>query len=161
MKRLAVYDVNDYLMRGTDVGTLLGYVEGGLRPFIPVQQQPEFNEENPEHPYIVYRWRTSTPDDAWWEHMDELNYVIWGKDYDSLAEVANEILNEMRSLDQSAGDLNNWLSANRPDGVDYIFHWVRVRASSAPDAATQEGGRLGWLISLQYQYVPVKGKYIE
>lgn len=162
MARLAVYDVNDYVLNGTGAGALMGWpTQENIRPIVPAQQQPEMNEMNPEHPYMVYRWRTTTETDTWWEHTDELNYVIWGKSYDQLAGVANELVDAFRALDQSAGDLNDYLRANRPGGPEYIFHWVKVLASISPEPAGQEAGRIGWVVSIRYQYVPVNGRFIE
>lgn len=160
MAKLAVYEFNDYILNGTDVGSLLGYDGTGLRPIVPLQQQPELNADNPKHPYIVYSWRTSMPDDAWWLHTDEVSYVIWGKNLAELSEVATEILNTCRALDESAEEAMKYFNSRQTESsVD--FKYVRVMGSFSPEAPTSEGGRLGWLITIRYVYTPNAGKHIN
>lgn len=157
--KLAVYEFNDYILNGTGVGPLLGYTGTGLRPIIPLQQQPEFNKENPKHPYIVYSWRTSIPDDAWWLHADEVSYVIWGKNLGELSAVAMELIDNCRALDESAGDVMDYFRA-RGTEIPFDFKYVRVMGSFSPEVAIAEGGRIGWLVTMRYVYTPNSGKYI-
>lgn len=159
-KRQPIYDFNDYLLNGTDVGTLLGWPNPqGIRPIIPTQQQPEPNANVDDQPYIVYSFRTIHDPDMWWLHTDEVSYVIWGRSFDKLSEVANEIMDNARAMDDSAGDLMGYL-ISRGTEIEWKFHWVRVMASYSPEPASQEGGRLGWIITLRYEYSPLSGKHV-
>jgi len=157
---MPVYDLNEYLLNGTRVGELLGWPNPeGLRPIIPIQQQPEPNSRNEVAPYMVYTVRTVHDPTNWWMNSDEVTYVIWGTSVDTLAEIANEIIDNCRAMDDSARDFNDFL-INRGTDPDYIFHWVRLIGSFSPQPAGQEGGRLGWIITLRYEYSPAAGKHI-
>lgn len=158
--RLPIYDFNEYLLNATDVGTLLGYPNPtGLRPIIPTQQQPEPNDRNIVNPYIVYSFRTTTDPEMWWMHIDEVSYVIWGKSFDELAVIANEIMDNTRAMDESAGDLMDYLYS-RGTGLDWRFHYVRLLGSFSPEPAGGEAGRLGWILTFRYGYSPIAGKHI-
>lgn len=158
MKRLAIYDINDYLLNATPVGEMLGYSGVGLRPIIPVQQQPEMNEQNPTHPYIVYAGRSTPDPQQWWMHEDIITYMIWGKEQESLNEIANEIVDVLARLDTSANELNRYLaSVNR---TDFIFYYVQVTSVMTPEAANAEGGRYGKPLTFRYEYSKTAGRDI-
>lgn len=154
----AVYDLNDYLLSATEVGTLLDYAPGGISRIVPTQQQPEMNDTN-NTPYITYTWRTVTDIDLWWMHTDEISYVIWGPTLDAIAPVANAIMDNCRALDQSASDMMNYLLGRGE--IEYKFHWIRLIGSYSPDSSGQEAGRLGWVITLRAAYVPLNGKHLQ
>lgn len=159
-KRQPIFDINDYLLNGTNVGAMLGYPnQTGLRPIIPTQQQPEPNDRNVVNPYIVYSFRTMTDPDMWWMHMDEVSYVIWGKSFDELSEIANEIMDNTRAMDESAGDLMSYLYS-RGTAIEWQFHYLRLMGSFSPEPAGGEAGRLGWILTFRYGYSPVSGKHI-
>jgi len=159
-KRQPIYDVNEYLLNGTQVGVLLGWPNvTGLRPIIPTQQQPEANERGSVRPYIVYSFRTVHDPDMWWMKTDEVSYVVWGSTFDELSEVANEIISNIQSMDESAGDIMRYLNSTTVT-PQYIFHWVRLLASFSPEPAVQEGGRMGWIITFRYEYSDVVGKHL-
>lgn len=159
-KRQPIFDLNDYLLNGTDVGTLLGWPNStGVRPIIPTQQQPEPNDRNETSPYIVYGFRTIHDPDMWWLHADEVSYVIWGNSFEQLSEIANELIDNCRAMDDSASDLMTYLN-NRGTTMEWQFHWVRLLGSFSPEPAGQEAGRLGWIITLRYEYSPLSGKHI-
>lgn len=159
-KRQPVYDINEWLLNGTEVGALLGWPNPeDIRPIIPVQQQPETNDRTSESPYIVYTWRTVGGTDQWWIRTDEVNYVIWGRTVDELSEIANEIVDRLIALDESSADLMDYLEYSGRS-LEWVFHYTRVIGSFSPDPAGQEAGRLGWIITFRYEYSPVNGKGI-
>lgn len=159
-KRQPIYDINDYLLNGTEVGPLLGWPSTtGLRPILPVQQQPEPNERNKTFPYIVYSFRTVGGFDHWWTHTEEATFVIWGSSFDELSEVANEIIDNLHALDESAQDLMRYIEANNMTN-EWEFHYIRLLSSTSPNPALQESGRLAWYLTFRYEYSPVNGKHI-
>lgn len=161
--RKALYDVNEYLLRATPVGPMLGYPNDAaptvLRPIIPVQQVPEFNSMDPEIPYIVYSGRSMPMIDQWWISQDEITYTIWGNDLDTINDVAIELFDIFRRLDESADDINNYLQSIGRN--DFRFHFVRVMGDFTPEAATTEGGRFGHPITFRYEYVNQAGRGVS
>lgn len=155
MSSQAVYLLNDYILNGTPVGPLLGYTGTGLRPIVPLQQQPEMNEQNRLHPYMAYSYRTSPDPLQWWMMMDEVTYVVWGQKVDDVNEVAGAMLNYFRRLDESAVDLMDYLRAKGDHR--YQFHYVRVVNFFSPEPATAEAGRVGLPITLRYEYNSTAG----
>ena len=159
-KRQPVYDINEWLLNGTEVGALMGWPNPeGIRPFVPVQQQPETNDRTSENPYVVYSWRTIGGLDQWWVRTDEVTYVIWGRSVEQLSEIANEIVDHLIALDESAQDLMEYLG-HTGRNLEWVFHYIRVVGSFSPDPASQEAGRLGWIVTFRYEYSPVNGKHI-
>lgn len=158
MSRDAVYDLNDYLLNATPVGGLLGWTNapGEYRPIIPVQQQPEMNEENPTNPYMVYVTRTSPGIEQWWISMDEVTYTVWGKTLGELTNVTNELMDILKRLDDSAQELDAYLrSVGRRD---FDFYYVRVVSVFSPEATAQEAGRYGKPITIRYEYANLRGR---
>lgn len=160
-KRQPVYDLNDYILNGTEAGALLGWPNAsGLRPIVPTQQQPEPNVRNEVSPYIVYSVRTTHDPVNWWINTDEVSYVIWGNSFEQLSEVANIIIDSCRAMDDSAGDIMRYLGS-RGGPQEWAFHYIRLLSTLTPEPAAQEAGRMGWIITLRYEYSPLTGKHIS
>lgn len=159
MVAIATYEINDYLLNGTPVGALLGYTGTGLKPIFPIQPTPEANEINPEFPFLTYSVRTITDPEMWWTSIDEVTYIISSNDFEDIIEVAKEMIDIFKRLDESASDLQKYLWLNGK--YDFNFNYIRMVSSMFPDPAPEEGGRFKMPVTIRYSYTENSGRGIS
>lgn len=145
MARIAIYDVNSYVMNRLS-GLLLPV--GTIPPIIPIQDIPE--SSNYPASYIVYSVRTAPEPEQWWISTDDVNYIIWNKDLGPIQDVQTALTDLLRRMDDSAKDINDFLAAQNKN--DFTFLSFRVIGTQLPSPSGSEGGILGQPFNFRYTY---------
>jgi hypothetical protein len=165
MPNLPVYEVNDFILEGTNisapanptVGEMMGYTGTGFKPIYPAQSVPEVDART--EPYIVYSTRRTTDIERWWETVEETTYVFYHKSIDTLDNISTELFDVFKRMDETAEDINAYLGVLGRD--DYTFQYFRVLNDFSPEPAEQEGGLHGKIFTIRYAYVVNSGRNIE
>jgi hypothetical protein len=147
--RLAVWDLNDYLLSDSLIASLLGYEEGitEYKPFWPIQEEPESSSVFIR--YIIDTRATSSRD--WWRVQDTVTYFIYSQDVTVSARIAMQIMNLTRTGAGSAGPLNTWLKEN--GRTDFRFLHLGFINSSDGGPADEEYGIRPRAVTIDTSYV--------
>ena len=148
MSKLAVYDMNEFVLNHPTIAPLLGMPRTPA-PLVPAQDRPEI--QNPDYPWIVYAWRYATDPSMWWENADEVTYAIISPDIDKIDNLAFELSQIFKKMDKSAEAINDYLAS--ASQYDNTFLTCRVTNKLSPDTADQEGGNHTGLLVVRYTYV--------
>lgn len=148
MSKIAVYDVNNFILNHAAIAPLLGMPRSPA-PLVAVQDRPEI--QNPDYPWLVYSWRYVTDPSMWWENVDEVSYAIISPDIEKIDNLAFELSQIFKKMDKTAEDLNDYLASTGQH--DNSFLWCRVTNKLSPDVAEQEGGNHTGLLVIRYSYV--------
>lgn len=121
---------------------------GGIVPIIPSEQTPELVGIPSGLPFIVYNYKTNTGFNDYWTYTEVAALMIYDYQEPRMRDIRNFIMNITKRLDDTARDINAFNDFNA-NGI--IFNYVKASAaaSTAPD---QEGGRMGTMITLRYDY---------
>lgn len=133
---------------------MMGYDGYGPRPIYPVQQSPESNKSN--LPFMTYTTRTTTFNDFWWRHVEDVAYTIWSTSIDTANETAAELIDLMRRMDDSAEELNDFTHSQGYD--DFRFYYIRLISATSPSPTDSEGGRYGQPVTFRYEYSKTHGR---
>lgn len=145
MARIAIYDVNSYVLSSL-AGLLLP--AGSIPPIIPIQDIPEAS--NFPGSYIVYSVRSAPDPDQWWIHTDDVNYIIWNKDLGKIQDVQTALTDLLRRMDDTATQLNDFLTAAGRN--DFTFLSFRIIGTQFPSPVDTEGGEMGQPFNFRYTY---------
>ena len=141
---LAVHDIRTFLWKELTSASVLDvqdyYADGftdPLIPIIPTQQVPEFNNNLPGKPYIVYDYETLPVQEQWWLTHEMMQFMIVSNDYDQINTIMNFMKDLFRRYDNTAEDIagrNSILSKN------FIFKYTAVHRIFSPGPFKSEGG---------------------
>lgn len=151
-KTLPVYKINAYLLDELIDAELVDpaeYNDEGEAAFIPVQQEPEVSAMPANIPFIVYNWlQHGVSRQDFFNQVGAASYVIYCDNHIRAVAIQNLMANWLRKQDLSAQAVNDHMG----EGTPFIFHWIRLSASTAIEPRTEEGGRRGYLIAIQYEF---------
>lgn len=150
MATKAIYKINDYILNGSDVGTLLGWPnKSGIRPIVATQDAPEV--QNSKTPWIVYSVRTTNDIDCWWLMRDDVTFIIYHNDADTLNDVGSALIKLFKTQDAAAENINAYLRGNN-DG-DYEFQYSSLTHDLSPDPASAEAGVMAKMFVFRVGYL--------
>lgn len=142
-----VHIINKWLWGYLQQTDMFGGDYSGLIPIIPSHQTPEVVGIPTGLPFLVYNYKTNTSPTDYWMMEETATYVARDYDEGRLRATREYILNLTKRLDESAADLNRF-----NDGANGIyFNYLRANALSI-DPPDQEGGRLGVMFTIRYEF---------
>jgi hypothetical protein len=119
-----------------------------LVPIIPAQQLPEFTNILSGAPFIVYGYSKSASPSEWYITSEKAAYTIYDNNEERLRAIENYMFDLLRRMDESADDINDYLG----NASNYSFKWINANMSTSPEPFIQEGGRMGAMVSISYEY---------
>lgn len=133
---------------------------GGLVPITVPQQQPEFNAMNA--PYIVYGYtKSSRSKDLYVLETETAAYSIYSASEEDIRRVVNLLSTKLNKLDDSADDVNAWLSTI-PTGLqvtngsqankEFDYKWIKCMSAQGSQPSIQIGGRFDGAVIIRYEY---------
>ena len=126
---------------------------GGLTPLVTPEQQPELNAFNA--PYIVYSFGKSPNGSLWQIEREIAVFTIFSASAAEINQVVNLLTTKLNKMDESARDVNDYLSASLdldPFYRKFDFKTVSVMGAQGPQAVTTEGGRRDGYITVAIEY---------
>lgn len=154
--KLAVYTINDFLWsKLKEVGILdeQDYYADGfdtpLKPIIPAQQVPEFNNLLPGKTYIIYDYEIMVTPENYWMTNEKVTYSIVSPNYDKINQIITYIQSLLSRFDDAATDLNRFNNDQTP----FIFHYLYNDDTFSPQPFASEGGLMLGEVTLAYEYV--------
>lgn len=133
---------------GQDLRAFAGYDSIGLVPIIPTQQVPEMNNIVGGAPFIVYAYTRTAAAQSWWVNSEQCTYIVYDNDEERLRAVHTYMTDLLKRFDETARAVNNYLGA----ASKFDFKWIGLASSVGPEAAIQENGRQGAMVSIRYEY---------
>lgn len=134
-----IIDLNDYIADGFDKP---------LKPIIPAQQVPEFNNQLPGKTYIVYDIQQRPTGVQWWMSEEIITFDVISRDPAEIQTIINLATDLFRRYDLSARDFNLSLISGSP----YTYHFFRLESADPVQAFANEGGFMNGMISIAYAY---------
>lgn len=127
---------------------------GGLTPITTSEQQPEFNNNSIDAPYIVYGFMDGPPGQVLDLQQQTVAFSIFSSKNDDIVEAINLINADLRRFDESANAINDFIQASSLSNTfkEFDFKSVMVTGSRSPEPITQEGGRRDGYITIQILY---------
>lgn len=132
-------DLNDYIADGFNTP---------LKPIIPAQQVPEFNNLLPGKTYIIYDIQQVHTGVQWWMSQEIITFDVVSRDPAEIQTIINLITDLFRRYDLSARDFNLALVPGSP----YNYHFFRLDSADPVQAFANEGGFMNGIISIAYAY---------
>lgn len=153
----AAHAVNRYLWsKLKSSGAMVEANYDGIVPLSPVEKGPELTKEmeilgNP--PFIVYSWTLDTPRENWWITTEQIAYMIYARNTESIRTIKSLMIEEFRRYDESAQDVQAYLdSTGGYNGFD--FKSIRlITAGSVIPLENQETELRESLVSIAATYV--------
>lgn len=164
--RSAIYDIRSFLWSELKTAGILDendyYADGfntALVPIIPAQQIPEFNNNLPGRPYIVYDLVARPYGEQWWISEEIVTFTIVSRSANQIQTMMNFMTDIFRRYDKSATDLNLVLVPDSPFKFFYMF----MEGSDPIEPFDNEGGFMSAPLSVQYAYSrdvdPITGRF--
>ena len=133
---------------------------GGLIPLTVPAQQPEFNNYN--RPYVVYNYSHQSGGEDYWMNEEQISYAVYSADEKDIRQFINMMREWLNRRDDSARDINNYISANgSAENKRFDYKYTYVISTSGAQPAISEGGRMDGLVILRICYTyydPITGK---
>lgn len=149
------YYIRDWLLAEPGLVDLFQTEGREYVPFFPAQQFPES-----EVPYVRYTTTQSVSSDTPWWHTGEAFMSVWFTEIDDAQEAINIIVDMCSYADESAGELERWLSANNID-APYHYHSIEVPNVGEVDTTEERGGAHAMALMIRVQFSPksVRDRY--
>ena len=134
-----IIDLNDYIADGFDKP---------LKPIIPAQQVPEFNNQLPGKTYIVYDIQQRPTGVQWWMSEEIITFDVISRDPAEIQTIINLATDLFRRYDESAVDLNKYLDGN----TDFLYHHIMIDSVFSPEPFGTEGDYQVGSVVFSYNY---------
>jgi len=129
---------------------------GGLIPITVPQQEPEFNAINA--PYLVYGYtKSSRSKDVYVLETETAAYSIYSASEEDIRRVVNLLSTKLNKLDDTANDINTYISANGSQAnKEFDYKWVKCMSAQGSQPSIQIGGRFDGAVIVRYEYTQYK-----
>lgn len=155
MRRMAFYDLRDWIISDQRIRQLLKIDEKGVVPFFPSADQPESSL-----PYVRYEVDRRVSVDKWWMHTEGVILDIFSEDVEDSNEVFNIIIDYASQGDDSARELERWiLQENRSRTFEY--HSIEYMSGGQLSAPEEQGGGSFKTGMILIHYSPLSGRLIK
>jgi hypothetical protein len=144
IKQSKILNVNDYYADG--------FVDP-LIPIIPAQQVPEFNNMLPGKTYMFYDFEVQQIPVQWWMLKESFTITIMCQNYEVINQINNLIIDLFRRYDESASDINSFLSGN----TVFKYHDTSIDNVKSPEPFDAEGDFQYGSITFSYKYSRITG----
>ena len=154
-RRMAFYDVRDWIVSDPRLRELLRIDQRGLVPFYPAADQPES-----ALPYIRYEIDRRVMVDRWWMHTEGIIFDIFTEDIEDSNEIFNIILDHTSQGDEAARELERWILQEGRQRT-FEFHSIEYMTGGQLSAPEEQGGgsfRTGMIL---IHYSPLDGRLIR
>lgn len=130
-----------------------GNVNGvALVPIIPRQQIPEFTSLT-DAPFIVYNYTLSPRPTEWYLQREQAVYVIYDTNASRGRAIQNYMIDLLKRYDWTAKEVNEYIWADSSSTNNgYDFKYVSVSSATSADPAQSEGGRIGAMVIINFEY---------
>lgn len=124
---------------------------GNLIPITVPQQQPQFNQYTA--PYIVYKWSLMPSGEDFLMREEQIAFTIFSSDEEDIRQATSVIDNFLNRYDESARDINQWISFNgRDNEKKFDYKYTYVISASGPQPAASEAGRMDGMVIVRVCY---------
>lgn len=121
----------------------------GKNPIIPANEEPDFQQFN--HPYIVYGYAESPTTQLYARQTGNMAFMVYSTDDREINTIIQVIAQAFQRGDESATDVNEFTSTI-PEFLGIRFGTISVAFVSSIEPPTEEGGRLGGMVNIRYEY---------
>jgi hypothetical protein len=139
IKKADILDENNYYADG---------IQDALLPIIPAQQVPEFNNLLPGKTYMIYDFEVKAVPVQWWMTDESFTITAISQNYEVLNQINSLLQDLFRRYDESAVDLNNYLSGD----TDFIYHHIMIDSIFSPEPFGTEGDYQMASVTFSYNY---------
>lgn len=123
---------------------------GGLVPITTPEQEPEFTNFNA--PFLVYTYSKSSTSNLYALEAEVCAFTIYSGSSSDITKVINLLSAKLNKRDESAKELNDFVSTLDDRYKAFDFKTVVVSGSQGSQPVTQEGGRKDGYITVSMKY---------
>jgi hypothetical protein len=154
-RRLAFYDLRDWIVSDSRIRELLRVEQKGVIPFFPAADQPESSL-----PYIRYDIDRRIQVDKWWIHTEGVIFDIFTEDVEDSNEIFNIIIDYSSQGDDSARSLERWIEEQGRQRT-FEFHSIEYMTGGQLSAPDEQGGGSFKTGMILIHYSPLSGRLIS
>lgn len=152
----AIYALNSYTFKLLEANLDWNVSDyANRRPIIPAAQQPEFKDVG--HDFIVYTSAINPAVELWPIQSETVAYTIYSKSTTSADRVVDLLVKAFQRQDESAADVNEWLSRERAGGGSNKrlvgFTSIQSTLGEKSNPADQEDGLYNAVVMISLNYV--------
>lgn len=122
---------------------------GGMRPIVPLAEEPELSQFS--GPHIIYGYAQGTSGNMYMERAGTITFTIRDTSSRRMAKTLNILQTGFGRLDDSARDINAYTSTKEPF-LGIRFGTVRVSYLQSEDPEEAEGGRQTAVLAVSFTF---------